>query len=187
MVRLIAHHRAQLEKEYSCPHRTTGAGTPHRGGSSRRIRWKACPGYRWLTRYRGRDLPVSTRSRCTSGDGGPLSAHAEPIASGPDHRRPHTTRRGGARVIRSAGPVGRNRHRRPLGRRGDLSDGGVLSMGEHDWEVALETNLMAAVRVDRALIPAMKSQALVRLSTSVPSNADSLSAPRFPTRRAKRR
>ncbi|MDV6285014.1 oxidoreductase [Rhodococcus jostii] len=49
-----------------------------------------------------------------------------------------------------------------------LSDGGVLSMGEHDWEVALETNLMAAVRVDRALIPAMKSQgsgAVVHISS----------------------
>lgn len=38
-----------------------------------------------------------------------------------------------------------------------LSDDGVLAMDETDWDVALETNLMAAVRLDRELVPIMKA------------------------------
>lgn len=36
-----------------------------------------------------------------------------------------------------------------------VSDDGVLAMGEDDWAIALETNLLGAVRLDRALVPAM--------------------------------
>jgi len=36
--------------------------------------------------------------------------------------------------------------------------GGVLALGDEDWQRALETNLLAAVRLDRALLPGMLEQ-----------------------------
>ena len=36
--------------------------------------------------------------------------------------------------------------------------GGVLALGDDDWQQALDTNLFAAVRLDRALLPGMLKQ-----------------------------
>jgi len=44
------------------------------------------------------------------------------------------------------------------GRRGPPNDGGALALSDDDWQHAFDTNLFAAVRLDRAFLPSMLAQ-----------------------------
>lgn len=62
----------------------------------------------------------------------------------------------------------------------EAPNGGFSALSDEDWSRALDVNLLAAVRMDRALIPGMIARSSASSSISTPSST----ACRFTTRRS---
>ncbi len=101
---------------------------------------------------------VSAFSRARAGrDGGPLQPRA---ARRPDVGPGRSDQRARLRGARSgrARPSGRGRYRRACARRVILAGCGFAALSDDHWLAELNLNLLAAVRLDRLLVPQMAAR-----------------------------